>query len=247
LAVGATDDTKIAAPINENSGIIFLPLNDEAALKTHLTDEVCAVIVEGIQGVGGVHVANAAFLKLMRELCDKTGTVMVLDEVQSGYARSGCFFSHQYAAIRPDLITIAKGMGNGFPVAGVMISPKFEGRLGILGTTFGGNYLACAASIAVLEVIKSEQLITHAQKMGRYIADELKSMTQVKEVRGTGLMIGIELPDPVSDIRDLLLHRHRIFTGASSDKNTLRILPALNLQKHDADQFLESFHKVLNN
>lgn len=245
LAVAATDDAKIIAPINETSNIVFLPLNDEAALTHHLTDEVCAVIVEGIQGVGGVHVANASFLQLMRTLCDQTGAIMILDEVQSGYGRSGYFFAHQHAGVQPDLITVAKGMGNGFPVGGVLIAPKFEAKHGMLGTTFGGNYLACAAAIAVLDVIASEQLITHASQIGMYLINELKTIPQVKEVRGMGLMIGIELNEPCAAIRNKLLHEHQIFTGASSDKNTLRILPALNLHKRDADTFLAAFKQVI--
>jgi acetylornithine/N-succinyldiaminopimelate aminotransferase len=245
LAVAATDDAKINAPINENSNIIFLPLNDEAALIEHLANDVCAVIVEGIQGVGGVHIANASFLKLMRELCDKTGAIMILDEVQSGYGRSGHFFAHQHASVQADLITIAKGMGNGFPVGGVLIAPKFEAKHGMLGTTFGGNYLACAAAIAVLDVIKSENLIPHAAQIGQYIIDEIKTIEQVKEVRGMGLMIGIELNEPCADIRNKLLHEHNIFTGASSNKNTLRILPALNVSKTDADIFICAFKQII--
>lgn len=246
LAVAATDDAKIVAPVNETPNIVFLPLNDKEALTEHLTDEICAVIVEGIQGVGGVHVADTSFLKLMRALCDQTGAVMILDEVQSGYGRSGYFFAHQHAAVQPDLITVAKGMGNGFPVGGVLIAPKFEAKHGMLGTTFGGNYLACAAAIAVLDVIASEQLITHASQIGNYLINELKAIPQVKEVRGMGLMIGIVLNEPCAAIRNKLLHEHHIFTGASSDKNTLRILPALNLHKRDADKFLEAFKQLIN-
>jgi acetylornithine/N-succinyldiaminopimelate aminotransferase len=245
LAVAATDDAKIIAPINGNNNIIFLPLNDEAALSEYLTNDVCAVIVEGIQGVGGVHIANASFLKLMRELCDKTGAIMILDEVQSGYGRSGHFFAHQHASVQADLITIAKGMGNGFPVGGVLIAPKFEAKHGMLGTTFGGNYLACAAAIAVLDVLKSENLIPHAAQIGQYIIDEIKTIEQVKEVRGMGLMIGIELNEPCAHIRNKLLHEYKIFTGASSNKNTLRILPALNLNKIDADIFIGAFKQII--
>lgn len=245
LAVAATDDPKIVAPVNETSHITFLPLNDEESLKEHLTHDVCAVIVEGIQGVGGVHVANASFLQLMRKLCDQTGAIMILDEVQSGYGRSGHFFAHQHANVPADLITVAKGMGNGFPVGGVLISPKFEAKHGMLGTTFGGNYLACAAAISVLDVIASEQLMGHAGAMGQYIMDEVKSLPMVKEVRGMGLMIGIELFEPCAPLRNKLLHDYNIFTGASSNKNTLRILPALNLSKRDADTFIAAFKQVL--
>jgi acetylornithine/N-succinyldiaminopimelate aminotransferase len=247
LAVAATNDAKIVAPINETDNIIFLPLNDETALEQHLTNDVCAVIVEGIQGVGGVHIANASFLKKMRELCDKTGAIMILDEVQSGYARSGYFFAHQHSAVKPDLITVAKGMGNGFPVAGVLIAPKFEAKHGMLGTTFGGNYLACAAAIAVLDVIKSENLVSHAAQIGEYIINELKGLPHIKEIRGMGLMIGIELNQPCNEIRSKLLNEYHIFTGASSDKNTLRVLPALNLQKDEADLFINAFKQLISN
>ncbi|MES2764782.1 MAG: aminotransferase class III-fold pyridoxal phosphate-dependent enzyme [Bacteroidota bacterium] len=245
LAVAATDDAKIVSPVNETENVIFLPLNDEVLLKEYLTEEICAVIIEGIQGVGGIQIPNTSFLKLLRELCDKTGAVMILDEVQSGYGRSGKFFAHQYADVKPDLITIAKGMGNGFPVGGVLIAPKFEAKHGLLGTTFGGNYLACAAAIAVLEVIEQENLLKNALDMGAYLMDEIRSFKNVKEVRGLGLMIGIELEVPCAPIRNELLKTHKIFTGSSSDKNTLRILPALNLLKSDADIFLAAFKNVL--
>ncbi|MBP9187220.1 MAG: aspartate aminotransferase family protein [Bacteroidia bacterium] len=245
LAVSATDDAKIIAPINETDNIIFLPFNDEEALKTNLTDEICAVIVEGIQGVGGVNIANASFLKLMRKLCNKTGAIMILDEVQSGYGRSGHFFAHQHANVQADCITVAKGMGNGFPVGGVLISNKFTPKHGMLGTTFGGNYLACSAAIAVLDVIASEQLIANAANVGTYIIEAVKQMPNVKEVRGLGLMIGIELNEPCAPLRNKLLFDHHIFTGASSNKNTLRILPALNLNKQEADIFLTALASLL--
>lgn len=245
LAVSATDDAKIIAPINETDNIIFLPFNDEEALKTNLTDEICAVIVEGIQGVGGVNIANASFLKLMRKLCTETGAIMILDEVQSGYGRSGHFFAHQHANVQADCITVAKGMGNGFPVGGVLISNKFTPKHGMLGTTFGGNYLACAAAIAVLDVIASEQLITNAANVGTYIIEAVKQMPNIKEVRGLGLMIGIELNEPCAPLRNKLLFDHHIFTGASSNKNTLRILPALNLNKQEADIFLTALASLL--
>ena len=245
LAVSATDDKKIIAPINETDNIIFLPFNDEEALKTNLTDEICAVIVEGIQGVGGVNIANASFLKLMRKLCTETGAIMILDEVQSGYGRSGHFFAHQHANVQADCITVAKGMGNGFPVGGVLISNKFTPKHGMLGTTFGGNYLACSAAIAVLDVIASEQLITNAANVGTYIIEAVKQMPNIKEVRGLGLMIGIELNEPCAPLRNKLLFDHHIFTGASSNKNTLRILPALNLNKQEADIFLTALASLL--
>ncbi len=245
LAVAATDDPKLSAPVNENQDIIFLPLNDEEALKQYLTEEVCAVIVEGIQGVGGVHVASASFLQTLRSLCDQTGTVLILDEIQSGYGRSGYFFAHQHGGIEADLVAMAKGMGNGFPVAGVLVSPKFEAKHGMLGTTFGGNYLACAAAISVIDVIASEQLVAHAARLGEYLISELQQLPRVKEVRGMGLMIGIELDEPCAAVRNKMLNEYRIFTGASSDKNTLRILPALNLSKQDADTFLQALQQIL--
>lgn len=245
LAVAATDDPAIVSPVNATEHIVFLPLNDVAALEKQLNKEVCAVMVEGIQGVGGVHVAQEAFLQSIRALCDKTGAVMILDEVQSGYGRSGRFFAHQFAGVRPDLITVAKGMGNGFPVAGVLISPRFEARHSMLGTTFGGNYLACAAAIAVLEVIEKEGLIEHAAELGAYLVDAIRSFPHVVEVRGRGLMIGVEMDAPCADLRKRLLFEHGIFTGSSSDKNTLRILPALNLSRDDADVFLHALKLVL--
>lgn len=245
LAVAATDDPAIVSPVNATEHIVFLPLNDVAALEKHMSKEVCAVMVEGIQGVGGVHVAKEAFLHSIRALCDKTGAVMILDEVQSGYGRSGRFFAHQFAGVRPDLITVAKGMGNGFPVAGVLISPRFEARHSMLGTTFGGNYLACAAAIAVLEVIEKEGLIEHAAELGAYLVDAIRSFPHVVEVRGRGLMIGVEMDAPCADLRKRLLFGHGIFTGSSSDKNTLRILPALNLSRDDADVFLHALKLVL--
>ena len=245
LAVAATDDAKIISPVNENGHIQFLPFNDESVLEKNINEEVCAVIIEGIQGVGGINIPAASFLQKMKTLCDQHNVVLILDEVQSGYGRSGKFFAHQYADIKPDLITVAKGMGNGFPVGGVLISPKFEAKHGMLGTTFGGNYLACAAGIAVLEVIKKEHLIEHAASLGNDLINELKQFKQVKEVRGIGLMIGVEFDFSCADIRNKLLYEHHIFTGSSSNKNMLRLLPALNLIKEDAEIFLEAFKKVL--
>ncbi|MES2619212.1 MAG: aspartate aminotransferase family protein [Bacteroidota bacterium] len=241
LAVAATDDKSIQANINAKGDIVFLPWNDADALKQNLTDEVCAVIIEGIQGVGGVQVPSSDFLKLLRELCTQHGAVLILDEIQSGYGRSGYFFAHQYAGIKPDLITVAKGMGNGFPVAGVLISPAFEAKHGLLGTTFGGNYLACTAAIAVLDVIKEENLIDNARNIGSYLIEQLKNFPEIKEVRGMGLMIGVEMHEPIAALRNKLLKEHKIFTGTSSNKNTLRILPPLTITKAEADYFLTAF------
>jgi len=245
LAVAATDDAEIISPVNQNSNIQFLPFNDEDALELKINEEISAVIIEGIQGVGGIHVPTKSFLNKIKNLCAENNVVLILDEVQSGYGRSGKFFAHQYADVKPDLITVAKGMGNGFPIGGVLISPKFEAKHGMLGTTFGGNYLACAAGIAVLGVIKNENLIEHAATLGNYLMNELKQFSEIKEVRGLGLMIGIEFYFPGNEIRNKLLHEHHIFTGSSSNKNVLRLLPALNLGKEEVGVFLQSFKKVL--
>ena len=245
LAVAATDDKSLSAQINANEEILFLPFNDEAALIEAFDDTVCAVIIEGMQGVGGVNIPTVNFLQLLRTLCDKFGASLILDEIQSGYGRSGYFFAHQYVGVKADLITVAKGMGNGFPVAGVLISPAYKAKHGLLGTTFGGNYLACAASIAVLDVIKQENLIANAQTTGAYFMEQLKSFEAVREVRGMGLMIGIELYEPCAAVRNSLLHNHKIFTGSSSNKNTLRILPPLTIGKQEVDIFLEAFHHTL--
>jgi acetylornithine/N-succinyldiaminopimelate aminotransferase len=242
LAVAATNDTSIVAPVNETENIKFLPLNDINALY-QIDEGVCAVIIEGIQGVGGINIPTPEFLQKLREVCKAKDVVLILDEVQSGYGRSGKFFTHQYSGIKPDLITVAKGMGNGFPVAGLLINPMFKAKHGMLGTTFGGNYLACAAAIAVLDVIKEENLIANSLEIGNYLMTELKKNIAVKEVRGLGLMIGVEFPFPVIEIRNDLLFGHYIFTGSSSNKNTIRILPPLNLSKEEADIFLEKFDK----
>jgi acetylornithine aminotransferase len=203
------------------------------------------VIVEGIQGVGGVNVPGKSFLRKLRSACDKYGALLIVDEIQSGYGRSGKFFAHQHAEVFPDLITVAKGMGNGFPVAAVMIHPDIKPIHGMLGTTFGGNYLACTASIEVLNVIEKEQLVKNAKEMGEYLLSELKSIEGIREVRGLGLMVGIELEYPCAGIRNELLHKYKIFTGSSSDKNTLRILPALTVKKAELDIFLNAFKDIL--
>jgi acetylornithine/N-succinyldiaminopimelate aminotransferase len=245
LAVAATDGASMQAPVNKTDNIILLPFNDEAALEKNFSEEIGSVIIEGMQGVGGVKIPTASFLQKIRTLCDKFGAVMILDEVQSGYGRSGKFFAHQHANVKPDIITVAKGMGNGFPIAGVLIHPKFKAVHGMLGTTFGGNHIACAAGIAVLDVIRNENLLENSTKVGQYLSDSLKKITGVKEVRGYGLMIGVALEIPCAEIRNALLKEHRIFTGSSSDKNTIRILPALNIKKEDADTFLNAFKSVM--
>lgn len=247
LAVAVTDDKSIQAKVNANENILFLPFNDAAALQNAFNDEICAVIIEGIQGVGGVNIPNTSFLKLLRELCDRHNASLILDEIQSGYGRSGYFFAHQFADIQPDLITVAKGMGNGFPIGAVLISPVFEAKHGLLGTTFGGNYLACAAAIAVLDIMEQENLIENARNIGAYLIEQLKGFNQLKEVRGMGLMIGIEMQEPIASLRNKLIQEHHIFTGTSSNKNTIRILPPLCISKADADYFLEAFSSSINN
>lgn len=244
LAVAATDNKSIIAPVNETDNVIFLPFNDEAALENAMNDSVCAVIIEGMQGVGGIQVPTDLFLHKAKALCEKYNAVLILDEVQSGYGRSGKFFSHQFAGIKPDIITTAKGMGNGFPIGGVLISPKFAGKHHMLGTTFGGNHLACAAAIAVLEVIKNENLMMNAKAIGDYMMSVLKKITGVKEVRGRGLMIGVELEFPYEQVRNELIFTHRIFTGTAG-KNIIRLLPPLTLSKEEAEIFLHAFAAVM--
>ncbi|HEV7231270.1 MAG TPA: aminotransferase class III-fold pyridoxal phosphate-dependent enzyme [Bacteroidia bacterium] len=245
LAVACTDDTGIRAPVNANNDVIFLPFNDIQALKKHMDETICAVIIEGIQGVAGVQVAESGFLQKAKNLCEHFGSVLILDEIQSGYGRSGKFFAHQFSGIKPDLITTAKGMGNGFPVGGVLIAPKFEAKYGMLGTTFGGNYLACAAAIAVLDVMEDEGLVSKAQTSGEYLMKSLKKLPGIKEIRGRGLMIGIELHAPCNVLRKNLLDKYGIFTGSSSCKNTLRILPALNIGKAQLDLFTQALKENL--
>lgn len=245
LAVAATNDNTIQAPVNTGHEIIFVPLNDEQAFKQVIDKNTCAVIIEGIQGVAGIEVPSPEFLQLIRQECSNSGALMILDEVQSGYGRTGKFFAHQASAWKPDIITTAKGMGNGFPVAGVLISPLFKAKHGMLGTTFGGNYLACAAGIAVLDVIKDENLMDNAAKQGSYIVENLKGMEGIKEVRGTGLMLGVELHFNSAQLRNELVNREQIFTGSAANKNTIRLLPPLNITKAEADFFLQGFSKVL--
>ena len=246
-AVAVTDNPKIIAPLNDVHDRVILPLNDVDALKSALsTGEVAAVLVEGIQGVGGCRVPDPAFLQAASNLCKEAGVVFILDEIQSGYGRSGKFFAHQHAGIRPDVITTAKGMGNGFPVGGVLISPEYKPWHGMLGTTFGGNYLACAASLAVLEIMEQEQLVENAAKVGSYLIGELSGFPQIKEVRGLGLMIGLEFDEPVVALRKKLLFEEKIFTGVTGT-HVIRILPPLTLTQADASHFLEVFSLLLKN
>lgn len=244
LAVEVTNNPKIIAPINDNGHVTYLPLNDTEALKAELAKgDVCAVIIEGIQGVGGIQLPTTEFMKAIRQACDETNTVMILDEIQSGYGRSGKFFAHQYNDVRPDMITVAKGIGNGFPMAGVLINPKFTPVYGQLGTTFGGNHLACAAAIAVLDVMKEENLVENAAKVGAHLLEELKGFKGIKEVRGRGLMIGMEFEEPIKELRQKLLFEEKVFTGVSGT-NVIRLLPPLCLSMNEADEFLNRLHHV---
>lgn len=244
-AVAATDNPKIVAPFNRTEKVEFVPLNDVEAVRTKLaTKEFAAVIIEGIQGVAGIHCPTDEFLQTLRTLCTESGTMLILDEIQSGYGRSGRFFAHQQSGILPDLVTMAKGMGNGFPIGGVLIAPHIEAWSGMLGTTFGGNHLACAAAIAVLDVMKEERLVENAATVGAYLIEELKKMPQLKEVRGRGLMIGIEIEGSASEMRKRLLFEKGIFTGGAG-ATTVRLLPALGLTKADADLFLNALKSLL--
>jgi acetylornithine aminotransferase len=247
LAVAVTDNRKIQAPINTTEYVIRLPWNDEAALERAFAtegDQIAAVIIEGIQGVGGIHVASHSFLKQIRALCNAHNAIYIADAVQCGYGRSGTFFAHDAAGVEADIYTMAKGMGNGFPVAGVAIHPKIKPWHGMLGTTFGGNHLACVAALAVLEVIENEHLIKNAQQVGSYLKAELSQMPNITEVRGSGLMIGIELPAHVKGLQKQLVEQAHIFTG-SANPNVIRLLPALNLTMAQADRFLQGFKDIL--
>lgn len=248
LAVEATDNPKIVAPVNSNGHVTFLPLNDLAAFEAELDKgDVAAVIVECIQGVGGIRMATADFMQGLRKACDKTGTVLICDEIQCGYGRSGKFFAHQHLGVKPDIITCAKGIGNGFPMGAVIISPKFEAVYGMLGTTFGGNHLACTAALAVLDVIEHEQLVDNAAKVGAYLMAELKKLQQadahIVDVRGEGLMIGIEYDQPIKALRNALVHDEHVFTGAAST-NILRLLPPLTLSLDEAKLAVEHIKQV---
>lgn len=244
-AVAATDNSKIRAPFNMTENVEFVEMNDINAVEEKLsTNEYCGVLIEGIQGVAGIHCPESGFLKQLREVASKHGTLLILDEIQSGYGRTGKFFAHQYEGIRPDIITMAKGMGNGFPIGGVLVAPHIRPWKGMLGTTFGGNHLACAAAIAVLDIIESERLIENAASVGSYLLSALKDMQSVKEVRGKGLMVGIELDYPVAELRKRLLFEKHIFTG-SAGQSTIRLLPALGITKQNIDLFLKSFKELI--
>jgi acetylornithine aminotransferase len=247
LAVAATDNKNIVAPVNETSNIDFLRFNDEAALKQYFQTNghnVAAVIVEAIQGVGGINVASESFLKLIRNLCNANDALFIADEVQCGYGRSGKFFALDHTAVNADIYTMAKGMGNGFPVGGILIAPYIKAKHGMLGTTFGGNHLACAAALAVLEVIEKDNLIEMSKQRGMYLINKLKNVDAIENVRGKGLMIGFDVPDDIKDLRKKLLNDHFIFTGEAKP-NVIRLLPALNITRKQVDEFLDTLNEAI--
>lgn len=247
LAVSVTDNKNYIAPVNETNNVIFLPLNDEAALEECFSKngkEISSVIIEGIQGVGGINVANESFLKKIRSLCDKHGAVYIADSVQCGFGRSGKFFSHDFAGVNADIYTMAKGMGNGFPVGGVIFAPHIKPKHFQLGTTFGGNQLACAAALAVLEIIEEEKLMGNAVMVGKYLRDELSAIPQLMNVRGRGLMIGFDVPEELKDLKKNLLWNQKIFTGESKP-NVIRLLPSLALKKRDAEDFIDALKEEI--
>ncbi|KAA9039073.1 aspartate aminotransferase family protein [Ginsengibacter hankyongi] len=247
LAVAVTDNPSIVAPVNETENAIFLPFNDKGALQNYFEkngDTVCAVIIEGIQGVGGINVASESFLQLIRKLCNEYNAVFIADSVQCGYGRTGKFYSHDYAGVDADIYTMAKGMGNGFPVAGISIAPHIHSKYFMLGTTFGGNHLACAAALAVLEVIEKENLMSNAKEVGDYLFSEIERISELKNLRGKGLMIGFDVTPELKDLKKNLLIKHHIFTGEAKP-NVIRLLPSLALTKADADKFLSALREEI--
>lgn len=246
-AVACTDNPKIVAPVNQSENFVKLPFNDLEALENEFktNSEIAGVIVEGIQGVGGVQIPTTAFLQKIQQLCNENNAVFIADEIQSGFGRSGKFFAHQHAGVTPDIISMAKGMGNGFPVAGILISPKFKASYGLLGTTFGGNFLACAATKAVLDVIEKENLLQNAQEVGDYLVSLLQNQKNIKEIRYQGLMIGIDLAFPCNEVRNRLVKEYKMLTGNASTPNTLRVLPALNVKKEDVKKFADALIQIL--
>jgi acetylornithine aminotransferase len=247
LAVAVTDNRSIVAPVNETENVVFLPYNDEEALKKYFNEngeQVAAIIIEAIQGVGGITVANESFLRLIRNVCDEYGAVYVADEVQCGYGRTGRFFATDHAGIEADIYSMAKGMGNGFPIGGILISPKFKAKYGMLGTTFGGNHLACAAALGVLEVIQLERLIDNSKEVGKYLIDQLRDIAQVENARGKGLMIGFDLSNEIKELRSTLLMQYHIFTGEAKP-NVIRLLPSLGISLEEVNSFLESMKAAI--
>ena len=247
LAVAATDNPSIVAPVNETENIIFLPFNDEAALQACFDtegDSIAAVIIEGIQGVGGIRVATNSFLQLIRTLCTKHGALYIADSVQCGYGRTGQFFAHDAAGVDADIYSMAKGMGNGFPIGGILIAPHIAPKYGMLGTTFGGNHLACAAALAVVEVMEQENLLANAATNGAYLIEALKKIPQLQNVRGRGLMIGFDVPDSIKDLKKVLLQEFKVFTGEAKP-NVIRLLPSLAISKEEIDIFLDRLQKAI--
>jgi acetylornithine aminotransferase len=247
LAVAATDNPNIVAPVNQTDNVTFLPFNDEQALADHFAkhgSEIAAVIIEGIQGVGGINVASTSFLQLIRRLCDQHGAVYIADSIQCGYGRSGKFFSHDFAGVDADIYSMAKGMGNGFPVAGIIIAPHIQAKHSMLGTTFGGNHLACAAALAVLEVMEEENLMANAAKVGEYLYQQLSQTEGLLNVRGRGLMIGFDVEEGLKDLRKNLLWKHRIFTGEAKPA-VIRLLPSLALSQAEAAQFTQALQNEI--
>ena len=246
-AVACTDNPKIVAPVNQSENFVKLPFNDLEALENEFktNSDIAGVIVEGIQGVGGVQIPTTEFLQKIQQLCNENKAVFIADEIQSGFGRSGKFFAHQHANVTPDIVSMAKGMGNGFPVAGILISPKFKASYGLLGTTFGGNFLACAATKAVLDVIEKENLLQNAQEVGDYLVSLLQNQKNIKEIRYQGLMIGIDLAFPCNEVRTRLVKEYKMLTGNASTSNTLRVLPALNVKKEDVKKFADALIQIL--
>lgn len=245
-AVAITDNPKIKPPINNDAHVIFLDFNnDESLQKAFNENEICAVIIEPIQGVNGIYEPSIEFLQLIQKLCNENNALFIADEIQCGYGRSGKFFAHQFANVQPDVITMAKGMGNGFPIAGILINPKFPAKYGMLGTTFGGAPLACAAGLAVLDVIETEKLIENTIEVGNYLLEQCKQLPQVKDIRGKGLMVGLEFDFPIKELRDKLVYKHHIFVGNSNQPNTLRLLPSLTISKNEVDILINAIKASL--
>lgn len=245
-AVAVTDNPKIKPPVNDDSYVTFLDFNDEESLqKAFSENEICAVIIEPIQGVNGIYEPDNLFLQLIQQLCNEHNALFIADEIQCGFGRSGKFFAHQFANVQPDVITMAKGMGNGFPVAGILIHPKIQAKYGMLGTTFGGAPLACAASLAVLDVIENEQLIKNVIEVGNYLFEQCSHLPNIKEIRGKGLMLGVEFNFPVKELRDKLVYEHHIFVGNSNNTNTIRLLPSLTITKNEVDILINALKACL--
>lgn len=245
-AVAVTDNPAIIAPVNNKHEVVFLPLNDIGPVTDEIAKgDVCAVIIEGIQGVGGLDEGTTAFFQALQQLCKAHNVILILDEIQSGYGRSGKFFAHQHHGIQPDIISMAKGMGNGFPVGGILISPRFKASYGLLGTTFGGNHLACAAALSVLETIEKEALIDNVRLQHDYFCDQMQQFPEIKKVKGRGLMLGLEFDFDVSKLRQKLIYEEYIFTGNAAQKNLLRILPPLSITKDDTDYFVKGLKNAL--